>query len=192
MKIMRFHAPRRWRDFLAPKPFVRDDKEGPWVTYRQHKEIVDQLEEENKKLERVFKAAAVTLFWVGDRERLRENLQKMKEAIIAFNHPLPDDSKRFTEAQGESLLLAITTVSVAYQEEKMKLRKLQGLDTIESLCEAAHNAWMEEKKARGVTTWPNERGFEQLVPYDQCPEDVKEFDRVVIRAIAKKLIEEVG
>lgn len=62
-------------------------------------------------------------------------------------------------------------------------------DVIEEMAEAAHNAWFAEKKARGVTTWPNEHGFEQMVPYDECPEDVKEFDRVVVRAIARRLAE---
>ncbi len=62
----------------------------------------------------------------------------------------------------------------------------------ESLSEAAHDAWFEEKKRRGVTSWPNERGFEQMVSYSECPEDVKEFDRVVIRAVAERLVEEIG
>lgn len=55
---------------------------------------------------------------------------------------------------------------------------------IERMAEAAHNAWLAEKQARGVTTWPNERGFEQMVPYADCPDDIKEFDRIVVAAIA--------
>lgn len=54
---------------------------------------------------------------------------------------------------------------------------------LEECSEAAHNEWLAEKRRRGVTTWPNERGFEQMVPYAECPEDVKEFDRIVIGAI---------
>jgi hypothetical protein len=60
-------------------------------------------------------------------------------------------------------------------------------DDIETMSEAAHNAWLAEKQRRGVVTWPNERGFEQMVPYAQCPDDVKEFDRVVVRAIAEAM-----
>jgi hypothetical protein len=41
-----------------------------------------------------------------------------------------------------------------------------------------------------VTSWPNERGFEQMVPYDELPEDVKEFDRVVIRAVMDTIYQE--
>lgn len=54
---------------------------------------------------------------------------------------------------------------------------------IEMLAEAAHNEWMAEKQRRGVTSWPNERGFEQMVPYHELSEDVKEFDRIVVRAM---------
>lgn len=60
---------------------------------------------------------------------------------------------------------------------------------LEACAEAAHNVWMDEKKRRGVTTWPNELGDEQLVPYDQLAESVKEFDRIVIRGIMSILKE---
>lgn len=58
---------------------------------------------------------------------------------------------------------------------------------LEQCSEAAHNEWLAEKRRRGVTTWPNERGFEQMVPYADCPEDVKEFDRIVVGAIMRVL-----
>lgn len=58
---------------------------------------------------------------------------------------------------------------------------------LEQCSEAAHNEWLAEKKRRGVSTWPNERGFEQMVPYADCPEDVKEFDRIVVGAIMRVL-----
>lgn len=61
-----------------------------------------------------------------------------------------------------------------------------GVD-IEPLAESAHNEWLAEKKRRGCTSWPNERGFEQMVPYDQLEEDVKEFDRVVVRAMLNRM-----
>lgn len=61
------------------------------------------------------------------------------------------------------------------------------MTNLEDIAAAAHDAWLAEKRARGVTSWPNERGFEQMVPYADCPEDVKEFDRIVVRAILRKL-----
>jgi hypothetical protein len=54
---------------------------------------------------------------------------------------------------------------------------------IEALAEAAHDAWMAEKLRRGVTSWPNEAGIEQLVPYAVLDDSIREFDRVVVRAI---------
>lgn len=54
---------------------------------------------------------------------------------------------------------------------------------IERLAAAAHDAWLAEKRRRGVGSWPNERGFEQMVPYAELPEDVREFDRIVVRAM---------
>lgn len=56
-------------------------------------------------------------------------------------------------------------------------------ELLESCAEAAHNAWMAEKQRRGVTTWPNELGDEQLVPYSHLAESVKEFDRIVVGGI---------
>jgi hypothetical protein len=56
-------------------------------------------------------------------------------------------------------------------------------ELLEQCAEAAHNAWMAEKMRRGVTTWPNELGDEQLRPYDELAESVKEFDRIVIGGI---------
>lgn len=58
---------------------------------------------------------------------------------------------------------------------------------LEECAEAIHNEWMAEKLRRGVTSCPNELGFEQLVPYDQLSDNVKEFDRIVVGAIMRVL-----
>lgn len=55
--------------------------------------------------------------------------------------------------------------------------------SVEALAAAAHDAWMAEKRRRGVSSWPNERGVEQLVPYADLDESIREFDRIVVRAI---------
>lgn len=60
-------------------------------------------------------------------------------------------------------------------------------DVLEICAEAAHNEWMREKIRRGVSSWPNERGFEQLVLYKYLDEDVKDFDRIVVKAIIEVL-----
>lgn len=70
-------------------------------------------------------------------------------------------------------------------------------ELVEACAEAAHDAWYAEKKrrllqlyAQGVEkhapwqlSWKNERGHEQLLPWSDIPEDVREFDRIVIGAI---------
>lgn len=60
----------------------------------------------------------------------------------------------------------------------------------EQFAEAAHEAWYAEKARRGVTSWPNEHGVEQMVHWDDLGEDVREFDRVVVQAIVDVLIRE--
>lgn len=58
---------------------------------------------------------------------------------------------------------------------------------LERCAEAAHNEWMAEKQRRGVTTWPNEDGIEQMVPYHELSEEIKDFDRIVVGAIIRVL-----
>lgn len=58
--------------------------------------------------------------------------------------------------------------------------------------EAAHQAWLAEKikrlEALGVPiTWPSEDGTEQLVDWADLGESVREFDRIVVRAIIKSI-----
>lgn len=46
---------------------------------------------------------------------------------------------------------------------------------LETVAEAVHNAWWEEKKKQGVTDHPD------MIPYSELSEDVKEYDRVTAR-----------
>lgn len=61
------------------------------------------------------------------------------------------------------------------------------MSDLDRLAEAAHDAWYAEKSRRlaelGRSTWPSETGEEQLVPWSQLSEPVREFDRIVVRAI---------
>lgn len=60
-------------------------------------------------------------------------------------------------------------------------------DLIEQVSAAVHEAWMTQKKTNGFTTAPTKDGEEQLVPYDQLSEGVKEYDRVTVRAVLAAL-----
>jgi hypothetical protein len=65
-------------------------------------------------------------------------------------------------------------------------------ELVEACSEAAHDAWMAEKIRRGVRSWPNEDGIEQLVAYAELSEPIKDFDRIVVGNIMDVLLKKVG
>jgi hypothetical protein len=57
----------------------------------------------------------------------------------------------------------------------------------DAMAAAAHDAWYAEKARRLAAaglpaSWPSETGEEQLVPWANLSESVREFDRIVISA----------
>lgn len=57
-------------------------------------------------------------------------------------------------------------------------------DTIETLASGAHDSWMESNRANGVTTAISRlTGEEQMVPYEDLSEQVKEYDRQMVRGV---------
>jgi hypothetical protein len=57
------------------------------------------------------------------------------------------------------------------------------LPDIEAVAARVHEAWMEAKRARGVTSRRSETGEELMVPYDRLSEEAKELDRSSVRAV---------
>jgi hypothetical protein len=57
------------------------------------------------------------------------------------------------------------------------------LPDIESVSAEVHEAWMESKRAQGVSSRKSEDGEELMVPYDQLSEKAKELDRGTVRAV---------
>jgi len=57
------------------------------------------------------------------------------------------------------------------------------LPDIETVSAKVHEAWMEGKKAQGITTRKSETGEELMVPYEQLSENAKELDRGTVRAV---------
>jgi len=57
------------------------------------------------------------------------------------------------------------------------------LPDIEQVSAEVHQAWMESKKANGISSRKSEDGEELMVPYDQLSEKVKELDRNTVRAV---------
>lgn len=63
------------------------------------------------------------------------------------------------------------------------------LPDIEAVSAKVHEAWMESKRAGGVTTRQSESGEELMVPYDQLSEAAKELDRASVRAVYQAIEE---
>ena len=61
------------------------------------------------------------------------------------------------------------------------------LPDIEAVAAKVHEAWMEAKRARGVTSRKSESGEELMVPYEQLSEEAKELDRSSVRAVYKAI-----
>jgi signal transduction protein with GAF and PtsI domain len=57
------------------------------------------------------------------------------------------------------------------------------LPDVEEVAAKVHEAWMNAKRARGVTTRTSETGEELMVPYEQLSEEAKELDRSSVRAV---------
>ena len=57
------------------------------------------------------------------------------------------------------------------------------LPDIETVSAKVHEAWMQSKLAKGVTTRKSETGEELMVPYEQLSEQAKELDRGTVKAV---------
>jgi hypothetical protein len=63
------------------------------------------------------------------------------------------------------------------------------LPDIEVVSAKVHEAWMESKRAQGVTSRQSETGEELMVPYEQLSEAAKELDRGSVRAVYEAIRE---
>lgn len=57
------------------------------------------------------------------------------------------------------------------------------LPEVEIVAARVHEAWVNSKRKRGITTLKSETGEELMVPYDKLSEDAKELDRTSVRAV---------
>ena len=59
---------------------------------------------------------------------------------------------------------------------------------IEQLAERAHDSWMQSNLSNGITTRISSlTGEEQMVPYAALSEQVKEYDRQMVRGVIHDL-----
>jgi RyR domain len=59
---------------------------------------------------------------------------------------------------------------------------------VEEVSAQAHEAWMESKKAKGVTSRKSETGEELMVPYSQLSEAAKDLDRGSVKAVLDAML----
>jgi hypothetical protein len=57
------------------------------------------------------------------------------------------------------------------------------LPDIETVAAKVHEAWIESKRAQGLTSRKSESGEELMVAYEQLSEKQKEVDRATVRAV---------
>jgi hypothetical protein len=57
------------------------------------------------------------------------------------------------------------------------------LPEIETVAADVHAAWMDSKRAHGVTSRKSEHGEELMVPYAQLSENAKQLDRNTVIAV---------
>ena len=57
------------------------------------------------------------------------------------------------------------------------------LPDIESVSAQVHEAWMESKKANGISSRKAEDGEELMVPYGELSEKAKDLDRNTVKAV---------
>lgn len=57
------------------------------------------------------------------------------------------------------------------------------LPNIEAVSAKVHEAWMNSKLAKGITTRRSESGEELMVPYEQLSEAAKDLDRSSVQAV---------
>lgn len=56
-------------------------------------------------------------------------------------------------------------------------------DLVDRVAADVHAAWVEAKHAQGITSRLSSDGVEQMVPYDDLPDHIKELDRATVRAV---------
>jgi hypothetical protein len=61
------------------------------------------------------------------------------------------------------------------------------LPDVERVAEKVHEAWMDSKRALGVSSRKSEAGEELMVPYERLSEAAKDLDRNTVRAVYRAI-----
>jgi hypothetical protein len=63
------------------------------------------------------------------------------------------------------------------------------LPDVEMVSAKVHEAWMDSKRALGITSRRSESGEELMVPYEQLSEGAKDLDRSSVFAVYRAISE---
>lgn len=88
--------------------------------------------------------------------------------------------KRYSDCNGSNEGTNCTPVKEEDNMDKPRICEVLG-DEFEKICEAVHNEWWEEKKRQGIDDHLD------MLPYQELPENVKEYDRVTVRRVLEAL-----
>ena len=103
------------------------------------------------------------------------------QRMLIYNNPIYNGEKRlFFNSPHETFM---------YLELNQNQEDMEEKEIIEKLSEKVHNAWMKEKKLQGFTYGEKyddvNKKHPDLLPYEALKEEVKEYDRVTVRAVLK-------
>lgn len=127
-----------------------------------------------------FKVGGRAVCWMMEHPEAIEPLQGYTPEEVAFTNGL----KQIEDAVKESAKIIQdylnTRKETNMDKQKPRICEVLG-DEFEKICEAVHNGWWEEKKRQGIDDHPD------MLPYQELPENVKEYDRVTVRRVLEAL-----
>ena len=104
-------------------------------------------------------------------KRLRQEVDELERALI------DREGIAAEAADVANFAMMLADVSANDQGEDMQL------PDIELVSAEVHEAWMDGKRAQGVTSRKSEKGEELMVPYPQLSELAKDLDRNTVKAV---------
>ena len=118
--------------------------------------------------------------WMMEHPEAIEPLQGYTPEEVAFTNGLQQIEDAVKESAKIIQDYLNTKKEANMDKQKPRICEVLG-DEFEKICEAVHNGWWEEKKRQGIDDHPD------MLPYQELPENVKEYDRVTVRRVLEAL-----
>lgn len=127
-----------------------------------------------------FKVGGRAVCWMMEHPEAIEPLQGYTPEEVAFTNGLQQIEDAVKESAKIIQDYLNTKKEANMDKQKPRICEVLG-DEFEKICEAVHNGWWEEKKRQGIDDHPD------MLPYQELPENVKEYDRVTVRRVLEAL-----